>query len=187
MTQVNSLQSSVYVAATPLSTEMRSLSSEAMLAYCETRLNDIDQGINAQMADQTAIMDRRKALNSALAKVKAYEAPKPETREKIYQAIDKYAASLPEKDPMRKKLEGIRATYEKAFAKVDDDKAKLKAKWTGFQSDLQAMNDEMGVDSEMSMMKLQSIVSQRQTLVSLITNIMAKLEQGAERIVNNIK
>jgi hypothetical protein len=183
---VNRLQSSVYAAMSKPPAEVSGLSSEAMLAYCETRLRDIDQGVEAQMNDQITIMNRKKAVNTVLTKAKAKsEKPGAESRESVYKAAEQAASCLPEGDPVRKKLEGLRDKYEDGFADASGDK--LKEKWADFKANLETLTSELGADSEMSMMKLQSIVSQRQTIVSLITNIMAKMQQATEQVVANVK
>jgi hypothetical protein len=182
---VNSLQSSIYAAGAAAPTDVQGLSSDAMMAYCAARLRDIDQGIEAQMADQIAAMNRKKAVNTVLTSLKSKsEKPSADARKKVYKAAEKAAKCLPENDPVRKKLEGLKAKYEKDFAAAGD---KLKQKWADFKADLESMTTELGADSEISMMKLQSIVAQRQTIVSLITNIMAKLQQATEQIVANVK
>ena len=85
---------------------------------------------------------------------------------------------------MRKKLEGLRAKDDR-FTDISDEKR--KERWESFKAELETMTGELGADSEMSMMKLQSIVSQRQTMVSLITNIMAKMQHATDQIVANVK
>jgi hypothetical protein len=186
MSHVNSLQSSVYAPMSNLPPDVSSLSSESLLTYCETRLRDIDEGVNAQMNDQLTLMNRKKAVNTVLTKAKAKsEKPSADSRERVYKAAEAAAANLPEGDPVRRKLEGLRDKYESSLANAEGDK--LKEKWANFKSDLEAISGELGADSEMSMMKLQSIISQRQTIVSLITNMMAKMQQATEQVVANIK
>lgn len=181
---VNSLQSSVYASESRVPPDVRNLSSEAMLAYCETRLRDIDQGMQAQMNDQTALMNRKKAINTAVTRVKHLETPGEETRDSVFNTIESAARALPEGDPTRKYLEGLRGTWEK---KLNEAGNNLKGKWAEFKAELESKSSELGAESEMSMMKLQSVVSQRQTIISLITNIMAKMQQATEQIVANIK
>ena len=182
---VNRLQSSVYAAMSKPPAEVSCLSSEAMMAYCATRLRDIDLGIEAQMADQITIMNRKKAINTVLTTARAKgDKPNAEARAKVYDAAEDAASCLPEGDPVRKKLEGLRAKDER-FTDISDEK--LKERWESFKAELETMTGELGADSEMSMMKLQSIVSQRQTMVSLITNIMAKMQHATDQIVANVK
>lgn len=190
MTQITGLQSSAYAAMGPLPAEVNGLSMDAMLAYCETRLRDIDQGVQAQMADQVVVMNRKKALNTVIAEAKKWDPPtvtnggKPLVREAWNAAIE----SLPPDDPFRAEFKKLRDdTWSSCYQGDKMKSAERKAAWKDALATLETKAYDLGADSEMSMMKLQSVVSQRQTLVSLITNIMAKLQQGTEHIVNNIK
>lgn len=53
--------------------------------------------------------------------------------------------------------------------------------------ELKTMSDEIGGDAEINMIRLQSLVSSRQTMVSLVTNLLAKLQSGEKSIVDNIR
>ncbi len=52
---------------------------------------------------------------------------------------------------------------------------------------LRALTDQIGGDAEINMIRLQSLVSARQTMVGLVTNIMARIQAGEKSIVDNVR
>lgn len=52
---------------------------------------------------------------------------------------------------------------------------------------LRSLTDQVGGDAEINMIRLQSLVSARQTMVGLVTNILSKIQAGEKAIVDNIR
>jgi len=52
---------------------------------------------------------------------------------------------------------------------------------------LRALTDQIGGDAEINMIRLQSLVSARQTMVGLVTNLLSKLQASEKAIVDNIR
>jgi hypothetical protein len=55
-----------------------------------------------------------------------------------------------------------------------------------FVDDLNAINSDMNSDSELQMIQLQSLMSQRQTAIQLATNLVQSLDDQANKIAQNV-
>ena len=62
------------------------------------------------------------------------------------------------------------------FGDLFNDSAKLKS-----------ISDELDAGSELNMIEVQSLMSQRQTAIQMTTNLMSKYDQGVQTVVNNLK
>jgi hypothetical protein len=65
-------------------------------------------------------------------------------------------------------------------------KAPTKDAWASLIGDVQQLREDISSNAELRMMQLQSLMSQRQTAVQLVTNIMAKFDQTLASIVAKI-
>jgi hypothetical protein len=62
-----------------------------------------------------------------------------------------------------------------------------EAQWSGFLGGIKTMQDGISKDSELSMIQMQSIVSQRQLAVQMTTQLMQAKNESVMCVVRNIK
>jgi hypothetical protein len=160
------------------------LTPDAMLVYCQSRL----AGINDQCREIMTRQEKNAKTQAALGDLLSA----------LYNHQEGYD------DPgIQQKLE---AAYERAIEAVGRDTplgtklAKDRTEWLCAGNDPNVLKEEMGSlinatknhqsqlnsDAEIDMIRLQSLLSQRQTAIQLTTNIVQSLNDQANKIVANI-
>jgi hypothetical protein len=191
------------------------LTAEGVMAYCASRLNSLDTLIQSRFADQQKRNTALKEAGGVIARLnywtgigegegmdatnqanhKAYAADfagcynqttDPQVRAKIADAYKiltgkdlvldgtgKAAAWQLDKKQVQLELSGIHA--------------KSPEQWQGIIGGVKAVQDGLTKDSEMSMIQLQSVVSQRQLAVQMTTQLMQTMHESSKSVVANIR
>ena len=171
--------------------EVQSLTGEALLTYCQTRLGDLDSEINMRMGGQKAALARRQAIQSAEVELKKYGDSGPQNQEQwdaCETALKAAQALLSPGDPGAVSLEKFRVDLEHQYCKdvAPDPHYPKDGEWKGTIDGLTKMEDDIKGGAEIEMLQLQQLMSQRQTAVQLTTNMMSKLDQTQDSIVKNV-
>jgi hypothetical protein len=191
------------VESPPTSQATQYLTSEGLLLYCQTQLGSIDGEIKSMMKEQMKNLDRKKALSTVETAMKEHQPPKTDADvAAINDAFDKAIASLPPGDPTRLALEEKKASVSAALEGSKVLRAGVpggegwfktglvigmsKENWEGQIGGISSLKDEVSGNAELTMIRLQSLISQRQTAVQLTTNMTAKLEQTAAMVAKNV-
>lgn len=199
-------------ATSPLTTGMvtqSSLTGDALMTYLSVRLNDIDSSMGDYMKDQEMRLEQKEMLNRArsvqseIASVRSghYDLDalvKRLSDAKVltdggnngYDAEDIIGA-------LRDEFAGTMATYsfDQALAPYASDlvqqvrtgdyssEESIKRELAKLDSQVESLDKGM----ELQMIQIQQMMSQRQTAVQLITNILGKFNDTTSAIVQNIK
>ncbi|MCB9606634.1 MAG: hypothetical protein H6716_08590 [Polyangiaceae bacterium] len=180
------------------------LGVEEMMILLEGKLGKIDGEVKDMMELQELRVKQRdavKAFSNAMGANKEMNGQNyPATRKDLQEAID----MLPEGDAARVKLEEKLAEFDQRFELDDwekgrieeygDDVGKLinggkmiaEGEWKTHKAEIDQQFDNLGDQSEIEMLKLQSAMTKRTTLVQLTTNIVQKLEAAPDMIAKNI-
>lgn len=186
--------------ATPVSTPpSMSISPDALMAYCESRLNSLDtqmtqifdqQQTNASLTqDIDAIAS---ALNeSSAAPGSSSSNPNPDmtlnpiTVEMAYNTAihdAKSAGNTTLANELTQDLSMFTGT-----SSINNNPPTISSNTlSGLQQSLKNYGNELNSNSEMSMITLQSLMSQRQTAIQLTTNLVQSLGDQASSIAKNI-
>jgi hypothetical protein len=157
------------------------LTADGLVLYLQSQLGDIDAKIDSFMAKQKLIQAQRKELNDLATLLDGVKVPKEgETtamadadRDKLPELKDNLVASG--YDP-----EFIQQLDDATFSKLGaEDLQSLK---TAVESGIKDLESSASLD----MIQLQSCVSQRNTCISLATNLMSAVGKGEESIAGNI-
>jgi hypothetical protein len=192
------------------------LDGDTLLAYCASQLNDLNLDIKARLTTQQQVRDTKALLNDVRTLIQSKTDGTYDDRVKE-EILTKYATaiqSMPE-GPMRSRvmssfqefrktacynggqvpepphIGGYLAGGYKDDLKVGDDgnggnkldQGEISAQVAG----LGAIAEDLGKNVEMDMITLNQLVSARQMAIQLTSQLMAKMNQGAEACVNNIK
>jgi hypothetical protein len=155
------------------------LTPDAMLVYCQSRLSGINSQCREIMTRQDKNAKAQAATGNLLTTLYRYQdqegatdAQKAEIRNAYGKAIDAVGANT---------------SLGEALAK---DRATLS---TGNKNEIDSLinatknhQSELNSDAEIDMIRLQSLMSQRQTAIQLTTNIIQSLNDQANKIVANI-
>jgi len=171
------------------------LSAESILVYCQVRLGSMDTEIKNMMDAQRAAIHRKQVLNELKTDLQACHDGNGGFPVDAY---DKAIAQLPGDDPVRAQLQKQR---DELFVAEGDSldlscRPELNLAYQPELSDeqLQSLTDKIdglleriNDDAEIRMIELQSLMSARQTAISLTTNILNKIQQSEQSIVDNIR
>lgn len=160
------------------------LTPDGLVLYLQSQLDDIDTKIDTYMAKQKSIQNQRRELNAvanALAGVKAPE-----------DGDDTSAMSSEMRGAFREAVAELKKMgFDEGFTDQFGDKdlnlkklsaAKLKELTTTVENKIKDLESSASLD----MIQLQSCVSQRNTCISLATNLMSAVGKGEESITGNI-
>jgi hypothetical protein len=194
------------------------LSPDALMAYCQSRLDSIDGQMGDLMTSQNQNAGEVKLINDINSTLQTYDAGlndksqcadlETKLQGQVQSLMDEYP-SCPSLDnivkayntvvysgdggaayqgnstgPSMISLNGEPFQYDKPGPQGD---GQLTA--TEMQGYMQTMSDaasQLNSQSELAMVNLQSLMSQRQTAISLTTNLVQSLGDQASKIADNI-
>ncbi len=177
MTSVSSVNANTTIGLT----HTDGLTPDGLVLYLQSQLGDIDAKIDGFMAKQKLIQAQRKELNAIATLLDGIKIPEKDKTS----ALDVH---------QREPLKEARATLEELgfdpelLKQLDDaDFKKLSAEdlqglKTGFENAIKELESSASLD----MIQLQSCVSQRNSCISLATNLMSAVGKGEESIAGNI-
>jgi hypothetical protein len=178
----------------PSSTQFAtSLSPEALMAYCESRLQSLDDQMNGIFQTQTANAATTQDVNHISSLMNDLPPPSPtDTSGNVTVSsqdkanIDSAYATAINSVQGNPTLRASLVTDQAAFDSDAGSGTLTADQMTNLTGNLK--NDAAGLnsDSEMTMITLQSLMSQRQTAVQLTTNLVQSLGDQQSSIAKNI-
>lgn len=179
------------------------LTPDGMVIYLQSRLGSLDEQINTIMNKQKASESARKALQAIQNEMANVGEEGGTVNLDVYaktlnditqsmgpKAAAEALANFPQS--IQDQLELKPATNDASGAKFDgyestSDTVKLsKDDVTATKTYIENAIKDVESGSELEMIKLQSLMSARNTAISLATNMMSAIGKGAEAIVGNI-
>ena len=160
------------------------LTPDSMLIYCQSRLSGVDAQCQEIMSRQEKTNRDQNSLAELSGIVNKYpegfdnEGKRNELKAAYATAIDKVGATSDL---------GIALAKEAKILDVEGDNKVGKEDMGGLINALKQHQSTLNSTSELDMIRLQSLVSQRQTAVQLTTNIVQSLNDQANKIVANIR
>lgn len=168
------------------------LTPESMMVYLSTRLGSIDQQIQEHITSQQDSEKLRAAINAI--KEKLNELPQSsdkgkglEDKEEVLAEIEsiieeqialvdpKFAGSLTE------------ALHAEGHILYSKDEKFTTQELENTEQYLESRASELESTAQMNMIHLQSLMSGRQTAISLATNLLASLNESSKKVVDNIR
>lgn len=166
---------------------VRSLTPEAMLAYCQMNLKDIDDQVQKYMDHQKNSLQERKAFQSVTEFMQvSFDANGPKDAAQWKQCaakVDELIRTLSPTDPRIPDLKQLSAKLGDGTAAANTDNMDH---WKQMSTGLTKMTDDIKSGSELDMIQLQSLISQRQTAIQLTTGIISKLNESLQTIAQKI-
>ncbi|HMI88321.1 MAG TPA: hypothetical protein VK550_29765 [Polyangiaceae bacterium] len=158
------------------------LTPDAMLVYCQSRLT----GINTQCREIMTRQDKNAKAQAALGDLLSalynhqdgYEKDTG-VQQKLAEAYDRAIEAVGRDTPLAAQLTKDRNQWLTAGGDNKEEMGSLINATKNHQSELNS-------DAEIDMIRLQSLMSQRQTAIQLTTNIVQSLNDQANKIVANI-
>jgi hypothetical protein len=188
-----------------------SLTPDALLAYCQSRLNSIDGQVQdvfhsqeVRNSETSAIQAVLQKFNSTTAGVNNDSTTCTSMETSLYDLIgqlqngDPGCPELPKLKQIYNNLlySGTGPTSDLPYVDEDlyppqhegpqGDNTLSTSEVQGYVSGLQACASDLNSDSELQMIQLQSLMSQRQTAIQLTTNLVQSLGDQAQKIAENV-
>ncbi len=187
------------------------LTPDALMAYCQARLDSIDGQVTGAFAQQQLRNGESSALQGVLQKFQEHSdgvssdstsCKKMETalRDLIehIKTVDPGSPELPKLEQTYNDLvySGTGATSDLPYEDEDlyppkqsgpsGDNTLSNTEMQTFISSLQGCASDLNSGSELQMSQLQSLMSQRQTAIQLTTNLVQSLGDQAQKIAENV-
>jgi hypothetical protein len=158
------------------------LTPDAMLVYCQSRLTGINTQCSDIMTRQEKNANAQSALGDLASTLSLYQESGVNDDVTKKQAVD---------NAYQKAIDGVGGPTSPLGEKLANDHDTLfgsgdKNAMAALLNATKSHQSELNSDSEIDMIRLQSLMSQRQTAIQLTTNIVQSLNDQANKIVANI-
>ena len=191
------------------------LTAEGIMAYCASRLNSLDSLIKSRFEEQKKRNGALKEAGDLVARLSNWSVvtagkdlhavgeqahrdnaaglawmynntTSPEVRQKISEAYRIVTGKDLIVEP-----DGKVAAFQLSNKTVVLDIEKIgpldSAQWQGFIGGIKSVQDGLTKDSELSMIQLQSVVSQRQLAVQMTTQLLQTMHESCKQVVSNYR
>lgn len=175
-----------------------SLSPEALMAYVSGQLNDMDSTIQDMMDRQMTNIGHKEIMTKARNIVSGFdpEEGKKKDFKEMTNALKDLGKELPPGHPLKKELKDMANDLREKYIKISHNARSGKevhtldkpseAQWKAEINKIESRIEEFSNGSELMMMQIQTLMSQRQTAIQMTTNMLNKYEQGADAVARNI-
>lgn len=191
------------------------LTAEGVMTYCASRLNSLDALIKSRFSEQQKRNGALKEAGDVIARLNGWTIvakgesldPKgkeihrgyaaglaamynnttdPEVKNKIADAFKMVTGNNLVVAP-NGKAEDWQTTAGNLTLNLPGIEEVTAAQWQGFIGGVKTVQDGLTKDSELSMIQLQSIVSQRQLAVQMTTQMLQTMHESSKQVVSNIR
>jgi hypothetical protein len=176
-----------------------SLSPDALMSYCEARLNSLDTQMSDIFTSQQKNATSTQDLNNIADSLNNLQAVTPATNPATVTVsnadftaiVNNYKTAIDDAgkgSALGVQLQGDLVTFENAASTATKAGGGTMSADSVSQLSQNLKNDtaNLNSDSEMTMINLQSLMSQRQTAVQLTTNLVQSLGDQSSDIAKNV-
>jgi hypothetical protein len=165
------------------------LTPDALMAYCASRLQNIDDKMQTEFDRQQKFRDASEGLATLEDQFnrmsqETFNTATPgfaETKASIDKTFDDLDKTMPE-GKTKEEFEAAYATWKNTM--TDDCVATPEA--TQLANALKNVNSGITSSAELDMIHLQSLMSQRQTAIQICTNLVASLGDTAMKVAEKV-
>ena len=184
------------------------LTTEAVMAYCQSRMDDLNGQANAILDEQKNATKIRDILNNLISEFQGNTeksttdpAKLAQLNQDVVDAIDQVKGLDPDGTvvgQLQQIHDNVMATgtgpkgqaqgyYGTPNSEHQDEDGDISAvEMQSFVSDLQSVNTDLTSRQDLQMVRLQSIMSDRQTAIQLTTNLIQSFGDADQKIAANI-
>ena len=166
------------------------LTPDALMAYCSSRLRGLDDQVHAAFAQQEKANQDSAVLTKVNINIPDHELDmgNDDDRGTVENAIDQLkAAENNVQDPTAKSaLQGEIDTLNGYLSDSNNPKIPIDDFKKDTSDAVQKIQQDINSGAELSMINLQSLMSQRQEAIQLSTNLVQSLGDQANKIAENV-
>jgi hypothetical protein len=160
------------------------LTPDAMMVYCQTRLTSIDTQCSELMAKQQKTGRDQAALSDLTKFLTTFKQGFDDNANAITNMQAAYDSAINAVGPNSEL--GVKLTNDRANLKAGGDNKIFAEEMESLIAGVKGYQSNLNSDSELDMIHLQSLMSQRQTAIQLTTNIVQSLNDQVNKVVANI-
>lgn len=171
------------------SDNVQDLTTEELILFCQSQLNDLNQEIEVLLAAQTSAINQKDMVARLENMLKGTPAPSEGSQiAKFEDAYNEVIDALPE-GFIRNELIRIRDESLEPIKQLAAEHSHFNVNWAHWRSTLAEvgrLKERISGDAELRMIKVQSYVSKRQSAIQLTTNLMSKFNQSLNSVTKNV-
>jgi hypothetical protein len=160
------------------------LTPDALFAYCQSQMNNIDGQANGYFADAKNNNDMQNKIVQVMAEVRKLQTESSADGDPAVNSIQSELQGIVDNlsDPKEKAAvqSAIGVLMTGNDTKVSDDEAQKVI------DTLTSVNSQLGSDNQMTMIHLQSAMSQREQAIQLTTNMLQTINDCESKVIANI-
>lgn len=159
---------------------------EALLLYVQTRLTDLDEQIQSLMGQAEKAIEMKKFLNEVKRWGEDMLAVQRRggTPEEIQAQTDALNDQFPEAPPGQRGL-GVKL-YNSYHSMAPAGEGRTEENVERFNNYVDSIVDDINGQNEITMIRMQQLIAQRQLAVSMTTNLLTKQHETMMAPANNI-
>ena len=163
------------------------LTPDALMAYCQSRLDSIDSQVQSSFDQQNKNASEISQIQDVANTFKTYStanqsgANLADMQKRLTDLVNQIQGT----DPNSAALPGLKDTLAQLNSTAQDDLV-VTTETEGFAQNITDSANDLNSGSELQMVQLQSLMSQRQTAISLTTNLVQSLGDQENKIADNI-
>jgi hypothetical protein len=178
------------------------LTPDSLMAYCQARLDSIDgqaETLMKQQNDNAAIVSQIQNVANEFKTFSTADQRDPTTPSgttasgaqptgniaKMQHDLQSLIDNVTAVDPNSSALTSLQSTMDQLNSTATDNLV-TTTEIEGFSQNITDSANSLNSESEMQMVQLQSLMSQRQTAISLTTNLVQSLGDQENKIADNI-
>jgi hypothetical protein len=180
------------------------LTPDALMAYCQSRLDTIDNQVQSEFAQQNKNAQEISLLQTSGDLFKTLSAGDQHGSidlnesaadqqvtdgknnvQNMYNSLNNTIQEIMKTDPNSSVLPGLQNTLSLLKSSAADDATISQTEIQGYAQTITDAASSLNSNSELQMVQLQSLMSQRQTAISLTTNLVQSLGDES-KVADNI-
>jgi hypothetical protein len=214
--EISSGANTMYVPPPAAAGDVTSMTPDALMAYCSSRLNSLDGQMKEVFAQQQLGTEEQSLIGGAVSLLQGFEqngiSNDPKTCTQVESQLEALYSKIQRMDPNSPALKTIATVHDELMASgtgpytdtsgnhgflgpgpngyatghTEQDNTIDGDEMQGYVNQLQGAASSLNSSSELGMINLQSLMTQRQTAIQLTTNLVQTLGDTNQKVVDKI-
>jgi len=169
--------------------DLTSFTPDALMAYCQARLDSIDGQAQASFDRQSQNANVSQSIQQIANTFKENSSAAvtdPTTYNTLLTQLNTAIGDVQAVDPKSPALTKLTTTLDQMTKSWNADHNLATTELAGYAQDMSDAASDLNSSSELQMVQLQSLMAQRQTAITLTTNLVQSLGDQENKVADNI-
>jgi hypothetical protein len=214
--EISSGTNTMYIPPPAAAGDVSSMTPDALMAYCSSRLDSLDGAMREVFAQQQLGNQEQSLIGGVIPLLQGYEqngiSNDPTKCTEVESQVEALYYKIQKMDPNSPALKQLATVHDELMASgtgpytdssgshgflgpgphgyatghTEHDSTIDADEMQGYVNQLQSATSSLNSSSELGMINLQSLMSQRQTAIQLTTNLVQTLGDTDQKVVGNI-